>query len=84
MQFYLLILTGLLISMSTNRLIGQHTDLVDSSQVQVLADTSKSYFLPDISQKDLRWTKGGNKLFTHKMVGDAANLPHQVRVQWIY
>ncbi len=45
----------------------QHMDLVDSTQTQVLADTGQQYFLPDLSQKDLMWTKGGNKFFTHKL-----------------
>lgn len=66
-QFFVLIFTWLLIEINSTRLVAQHTDLVDSTQVQVLADTSKSYFMPDIAQKDLRWTMGGNKLFTHKM-----------------
>jgi hypothetical protein len=47
--------------------MAQHIDLVDLTQVQVLADTSKSYFMPDVSQKDLRWIKRGNKLFAQKM-----------------
>ncbi|MEN9685624.1 MAG: hypothetical protein RLZZ28_1410 [Bacteroidota bacterium] len=40
----------------------QHTDLVDSSQTQVLADTSKSgrYIMPELSHKQMRWSRGGN------------------------
>lgn len=39
-------------------LLAQHSDLVDSSQTQVLADTQKSYFISDVSRKNMRWAKG--------------------------
>jgi phosphate-selective porin len=42
----------------------QNTDYVDSSQVQVLADTGKSYLVPDLSHKQMKWTNIGNKYFT--------------------
>ena len=48
-------------------LYAQHTDLVDSSQTQVLADSGKSYFVPDVNHKNTRWANGGNKLFTHQL-----------------
>jgi len=56
----------------------QHTDYVDSSQIQVLADTAKSYWLPDVQSK--RWTRGGNKLFTFQL-GLVPILDYNLNVQ---
>ena len=43
----------------------QHTDYVDSSQTQILADTGKSYLIPDV--KSRRWAKTGNRFFTFQL-----------------
>jgi len=43
----------------------QHTDYVDSSQTQVLADTGKTYLLPDV--KGGRWNRTSNKLFSFQL-----------------
>src|SRR5262245_49515245 len=45
----------------------QHTDLVDSSQVQVLADTSNKYFIPDLKRKPHSWSEFRTKWFTMQL-----------------
>lgn len=50
-----------------NLTYSQHTDLVDESQTQILADTTKRYFIPDATHKGMRWTKSRNKWFTTKL-----------------
>ena len=45
----------------------QHTDYVDDTQTQVQADSTKSYFIPDVSHKEMRWSKTRNKWFTAKL-----------------
>ncbi len=52
---------------SNFELFAQHTDLVDESQTQVLADTSKSYFIPELSNKSMKWTNQKTKWFTTKI-----------------
>jgi phosphate-selective porin len=47
--------------------IAQHTDYVDDTQTQVLADSTKSYFIPDVSHKEMRWSKTRNKWFSAKL-----------------
>lgn len=60
---------GLLVLMSYPgiRTVAQNMDDVDSSQTHLLADTTKKYLIPDLHRKHLRWTSGGNKLFTYQL-----------------
>jgi len=74
------VLVLLCLVLSNKVLYCQHTDLVDSLQANILADTGKSYFLPDVNHKNMRWTKGGNKLFTHQL-GFAILLDYDVNIQ---
>jgi phosphate-selective porin OprO and OprP len=74
-----LISTGLILGCSL-RVNAQHTDLVDSSQTQVLLDTGKVYFIPDVNKKNMRWTKHSNKLFTFQL-GFAPILDYNVNIQ---
>lgn len=48
-------------------LFAQHTDLVDSTQSQVLADSGKSYMVPDVLGRRTKWANGGNRLFTYQL-----------------
>ncbi|MCU0404896.1 MAG: porin [Chitinophagaceae bacterium] len=57
---------------------GQHTDYVDSSQTQVLADTGKNYWLPDV--KSRRWSKTSNKLFSAQL-GLVPILDYNINIQ---
>ena len=59
---------------------GQNTDLVDSSQTQVLADTGKTYFIPDASRKSMNWTRYGNKYFTLQ-IGFAPIVDYDLNIQ---
>src|SRR5262245_30136331 len=45
----------------------QHTDLVDSTQTQVLADTSNKYFIPDLKRKPHTWSEFRTKWFTGQL-----------------
>jgi len=47
--------------------IAQHTDYVDDTQTQVLADSTKLYFIPDVSHKEMKWSKTRNKWFSAKL-----------------
>jgi phosphate-selective porin OprO and OprP len=47
-----------------NKAIAQNTDLVDSSETQFLADSGKTYFIPDASHKAMNWTRHNNKFFS--------------------
>lgn len=59
----------------------QHTDMVDSTQTQVLADSGRSYFIPDVQRKrDMSWTKGGNKLLTWQL-GFVPILDYNLNIQ---
>jgi phosphate-selective porin len=58
----------------------QHTDLVDSSQTQVLADTSNKYFLPDLKRKQNSWSEFRTKAFTAQL-GFAPIIDYNVFVQ---
>ncbi len=51
----------------TNNANAQFTDLVDESQKQVLPDSSKTYFIPDASEKKMRWSKRDFKFMTLKL-----------------
>jgi phosphate-selective porin OprO and OprP len=51
--------------MTSMRLYAQHTDYVDSSQTQILADPTKNYIIPDV--KSRKWSKTGNKLFSFQL-----------------
>mgnify|MGYP006185435243 FL=1 len=57
----------LLFLFCNSTLIAQHTDYVDDSQTQVLADSTKSYFIPDVSHKEMRWSKTRNRWFSAKL-----------------
>lgn len=59
------IILGCLFLAQASQLQAQHTDYVDSTQVQVLADQTKSYVVPDV--KGRKWTKAHNKLFTFQL-----------------
>ena len=65
---------------SNYSLYAQNTDLVDSAQTDLLADTSMKYFVPDIPHKDMRWTRGSNKLFSYQ-VGFAILLDYDWNIQ---
>ncbi len=59
----------------------QHSDMVDSSQTQVFADSGKIYFIPDVSRKrNMGWTKGGNKLITWQL-GFVPILDYNLNIQ---
>ncbi|WP_443936986.1 OprO/OprP family phosphate-selective porin [Pedobacter sp. MW01-1-1] len=45
-----------------SRVFAQNTNLVDSTQTKLLADTNKTYFLPEV--KKMKWTNFSNKLFS--------------------
>jgi phosphate-selective porin len=63
--FYFFTLTLLFFAFD---LKAQHSDMVDSTQKQVFADSGRSYFIPDVQRKrDMGWTKGGNKLLTWQL-----------------
>jgi len=47
--------------------IAQHTDYVDDTQKQVLADSTKLYFIPDVSHKEMKWSKTRNSWFSAKL-----------------
>jgi len=57
----------MLIGFTITKASAQNMDDVDSSQTQLLADTSKRYLIPDLRRKQLKWTSGGNKLFTYQL-----------------
>jgi phosphate-selective porin OprO and OprP len=67
----------LAVSLST-LCFGQHTDHVDSSQVQVLADSGRNYFIPDV--KNRKWTKTSNKLFSAQL-GFVPILDYNLNIQ---
>ena len=58
----------------------QHTDLVDSSQVQVLADTSKKYFIPDLKRTQKSWSEFRTRWFTMQL-GFAPIIDYNVSIQ---
>ena len=65
----------------TTAAIAQHSDMVDSTQTQVFADSGKSYFIPDVSRKQhMGWTKGGNKLLTWQL-GFVPILDYNLNIQ---
>ncbi|KLT67719.1 OprO/OprP family phosphate-selective porin [Flavobacterium sp. ABG] len=49
------------------KIFAQHTDLVDDSQTQILADTTRTYFIPDATHKGMRWSRSHNKWFSTKL-----------------
>jgi hypothetical protein len=70
-----------IIALYSVRVHAQHTDMVDSSQTQVLADTGKKYFMPDVKRKKhMGWTKGGNKLLTWQL-GFVPILDYNLNIQ---
>jgi len=69
-----------LIDFTITKTSAQNMDDVDSSQTQLLADSSKQYLIPDLHRKHLRWTNDGNKLFTYQ-IGFAPILDYTVFVQ---
>ncbi|MFD2890742.1 porin [Flavobacterium chuncheonense] len=58
----------------------QHTDLVDETQTQILADTTKNYFIPDATHKNMKWTKTKNKWFSLNL-GFAPILDYNANIQ---
>lgn len=50
-----------------NKSFSQHTDLVDDSQTQILADSTKNYIIPDPTNKGMKWSRTQNKWFTAKL-----------------
>lgn len=56
----------------------QHTDLVDSSQTQVLGDTSKKFWIPDVRKRG--WTKTRNRMFSFQL-GLVPILDYNVNIQ---
>ena len=72
-------LLALILSLAVGaRSQAQHTDYVDSSQTQVLADTTKRYWIPDVSHG--RWNRGSNKLFSFQL-GLVPILDYNVNIQ---
>ena len=69
-----------LVDFTITKTSAQNMDDVDSSQNQLLADSSKKYLIPDLHRKHMRWTSGGNKLFTYQ-IGFAPILDYTVFVQ---
>jgi phosphate-selective porin len=64
----------------SSQAVAQHTDLVDSSQVQVLADTSKSYAIPDLTRKKAKWTDFSTRWITGH-IGFAPILDYNAIIQ---
>lgn len=58
----------------------QHTDLVDDSQTQVLADTTKTYLIPELSPEKMKWTRLKTKWFTTK-IGFSPILDYNANIQ---
>ncbi|CDF78763.1 phosphate-selective porin O and P [Formosa agariphila KMM 3901] len=63
-----------------NVAFSQHTDLVDKSQTQILADTTRTYFIPDATHRGMRWTRSHNKWFTTKL-GFSPILDYNLNIQ---
>ncbi|PTT13304.1 hypothetical protein DBR27_04865 [Flavobacterium sp. HMWF030] len=65
---YILKITPLLfLFFFSSKSFSQHTDLVDDSQTQVLADSTKNYIIPDATSKGMKWSRTHNKWFTAKL-----------------
>ncbi|MEN2402860.1 porin [Flavobacterium sp. MC2016-06] len=62
------------------KIYAQHTDLVDDSQTQILADTTRSYFIPDATHKEMRWSRTKNKWFSAQL-GFAPILDYNAYIQ---
>ncbi|POY38254.1 hypothetical protein C3L50_13405 [Flavobacterium alvei] len=60
--------------------IAQHTDYVDDTQTQVLADSTRSYFIPDVSHKIMNCSKTRSKWFSAKL-GFAPILDYNAVIQ---
>ncbi|MXV53237.1 hypothetical protein GS399_19905 [Pedobacter sp. HMF7647] len=56
----------ILFAFQLTSVFAQNTDLVDSSQTQVLADTGKKYLIPDVRKK-MSWTHFSTKLFSMQL-----------------
>ncbi|NCD70836.1 OprO/OprP family phosphate-selective porin [Mucilaginibacter agri] len=61
---FLLLLSVLLVP----KVHAQNTNLVDSSETKLLADTGKRYIIPD-TKKKISWTSFSNKLFSMQLGG---------------
>ncbi|MBK0369140.1 porin [Flavobacterium agrisoli] len=64
----------------SSKIQAQHTDLVDESQTQIFADTTKTYFIPDATHKGMRWSRFHTKWFTSKL-GFAPILDYNQNIQ---
>ena len=64
MRQHLALTILILILCFSRRASAQHTDLVDSSQLQVLADTSKAYAIPDLTRRKADWTNFSTRWMT--------------------
>jgi phosphate-selective porin OprO/OprP len=62
-----IILISLIVLFCSNTAQAQHTDYVDDTQKQVLADSTAAHFVPDVSTKNMRWSQTRNKWFTAKL-----------------
>ena len=57
----------LMLTLFAKPALAQYTDWVDSSQIQVLADTGKAYWMPEANLSKQKWISSGNKWFTFKL-----------------
>ena len=57
----------MLLLIGCSKISAQNMDDVDSSETQLLADTTKTYIVPDLHRKHMRWANGGNKFFTYQI-----------------
>src|SRR5262245_36661022 len=67
MKYLRIIFSTISFLLLMNEVRSQHTDLVDSSQVQVLADTSNKYLVPDLKRTHRSWTEFRTKWFTGQL-----------------
>lgn len=79
-RFSLRFILIIFISFFTEGVYSQHTNLVDESQTQILADTTRSYFIPDATLHGMRWTRSHNKWFTTKL-GFVPILDYNLNIQ---
>lgn len=80
MKFITAILYGISLVILNEEARAQHTDLVDSSQVQVLADTANKYFVPDLKRTNKSWSEFRTKWFTMQL-GFAPIIDYNVFIQ---
>ncbi len=64
---YAIMFTFITSCVSIHTAYGQFTSLVDDSQTQVFPDSSKTYFIPDVTEKEMRWSQQRFKWLSLKL-----------------